>query len=84
MSREEIEDFYYYKDELIGHGAFAIVYKGRYKKKDVDVAVKAITKKNLVKARNLLTKEIRILKVCFCFKFYCYLFYHLGIIWFET
>jgi serine/threonine-protein kinase ULK/ATG1 len=62
MSREEIEDFYYYKDELIGHGAFAIVYKGRYKKKDVDVAVKAITKKNLVKARNLLTKEIRILK----------------------
>jgi serine/threonine-protein kinase ULK/ATG1 len=62
MNREEIEDFYYYKNELIGHGAFAIVYKGRYKKKDVDVAVKAITKKNLNKARNLLAKEIRILK----------------------
>lgn len=29
---DSIGDFEYYKKDLIGHGAFAIVYKGRHKK----------------------------------------------------
>ncbi|KAI1724689.1 protein kinase domain-containing protein [Ditylenchus destructor] len=59
---EEFDEFCYNKKDLIGHGAFAIVYKGRYKVKNSDVAIKAIAKKNIAKAKNLLTKEIRILK----------------------
>lgn len=28
---EEVGEFCYNKKDLIGHGAFAVVYKGRYK-----------------------------------------------------
>lgn len=60
---EAIGDFEYSKKDLIGHGAFAVVFKGRNRKKhDAVVAIKAITKKNLAKSQNLLSKEIKILK----------------------
>uniref|UniRef100_A0A915BYE9 Non-specific serine/threonine protein kinase n=2 Tax=Parascaris univalens TaxID=6257 RepID=A0A915BYE9_PARUN len=60
---ESFDGFEYTKKDLIGHGAFAIVYKGRYvDNKDVPVAIKSIAKKNLSKSKNLLTKEIKILK----------------------
>ena len=74
---EDFDDFCYNKKDLIGHGAFAVVYKGRYKtasshiqtlhflllslQRDIEVAVKAVAKKNLSKAKNLLQKEIKIL-----------------------
>ncbi|XP_044758689.1 serine/threonine-protein kinase unc-51-like isoform X2 [Coccinella septempunctata] len=49
--------------ELIGHGAFACVYRGRkIKDKNFPVAIKAITKKNVNKCQALLSKEINILK----------------------
>ncbi|VDP24182.1 unnamed protein product [Soboliphyme baturini] len=60
---ESIGDFEYSKKDLIGHGAFAVVFKGRLKAKpEVAVAIKSITKKNLSKSKNLLGKEIKILK----------------------
>lgn len=60
---EQFDGFEYNKRDLLGHGAFAIVYKGRYiDKPDVPVAIKAIAKKNISKSKNLLTKEIKILK----------------------
>ncbi|VIO91277.1 Uncharacterized protein BM_BM6939 [Brugia malayi] len=60
---EKFDGFEYTKKDLIGHGAFAIVYKGRYAdRKDVPVAIKSIAKKSLTKSKNLLTKEIKILK----------------------
>ncbi|KAL5016889.1 hypothetical protein ScPMuIL_006478 [Solemya velum] len=59
---EVIGDYEYNKKDLIGHGAFAVVFKGRYVKKAVPVAIKSITKKNLAKSQNLLSKEIKILK----------------------
>ncbi|KAL3274236.1 hypothetical protein HHI36_015647 [Cryptolaemus montrouzieri] len=50
-------------ERLIGHGAFAVVYKGRkIKDKNFLVAIKSITKKNLNKCQALLSKEIKILK----------------------
>jgi len=53
----------YSSKDLIGHGAFAVVYKGRVRMKPHQiVAIKAITKKNLAKSQNLLGKEIKILK----------------------
>lgn len=58
---EEI-DGYCYGGDVIGHGAFAVVYKGRHKETNKDVAIKSIAKKNLSKAKNLLTKEIKILQ----------------------
>ncbi|XP_048641837.1 serine/threonine-protein kinase ULK1 isoform X4 [Marmota marmota marmota] len=49
--------------DLIGHGAFAVVFKGRHREKhDLEVAVKCINKKNLAKSQTLLGKEIKILK----------------------
>lgn len=60
---EPIGDFEYSKKDLIGHGAFAVVFRGRHKKKpDFTVAIKCITKKNLAKSQNLLSKEIKILR----------------------
>ncbi|XP_017771399.1 PREDICTED: serine/threonine-protein kinase unc-51 isoform X2 [Nicrophorus vespilloides] len=60
---ESIGDFEYNSKELIGHGAFAVVYKGRHRKNpSLVVAVKSITKKSLAKSQNLLGKEIKILK----------------------
>lgn len=60
---EQFDGFEYRKNDLLGHGAFAIVYKGRYvERPDIPVAIKAIAKKNISKSKNLLTKEIKILK----------------------
>lgn len=60
---DTIGNFEYNKKDLIGHGAFAIVYKGRQKMAPQDeVAIKVITKKNLGKSQSLLAKEIKILK----------------------
>ncbi|XP_058857564.1 serine/threonine-protein kinase ULK2-like isoform X1 [Acipenser ruthenus] len=59
---EGVGDFEYSRKDLVGHGAFAVVFKGRHKKKtDWEVAVKCI-KKNLSKSQILLGKEIKILK----------------------
>ncbi|XP_075903191.1 serine/threonine-protein kinase ULK1a [Nelusetta ayraudi] len=55
--------FEFSRQDLIGHGSFAVVFKGRHKEKhDLEVAVKCISKKNLAKSQSLLTKEIKILK----------------------
>ncbi|XP_022249129.1 serine/threonine-protein kinase unc-51-like [Limulus polyphemus] len=60
---ETVGDYEYNTKDLIGHGAFAVVFKGKHKMKhDFTVAVKSITKKNLAKSQNLLAKEIKILK----------------------
>ncbi|XP_068124822.1 serine/threonine-protein kinase ULK2 isoform X2 [Hyperolius riggenbachi] len=60
---EVVGDFEYCRKDLIGHGAFAVVFKGRHRKKtDWEVAVKSINKKNLSKSQLLLGKEIKILK----------------------
>ncbi|XP_037024715.1 serine/threonine-protein kinase ULK2 [Bradysia coprophila] len=58
-----IGDYEYNSKDLIGHGAFAVVFKGRNRKKtNHPVAIKSITKKSLAKSQNLLGKEIKILK----------------------
>ncbi|GCB76926.1 hypothetical protein scyTo_0016628, partial [Scyliorhinus torazame] len=60
---EIVGKFEYNKKDLIGHGAFAVVFKGRYTEKhDWQVAIKCIQKKNLAKSQTLLGKEIKILK----------------------
>ncbi|UJR23652.1 hypothetical protein I4U23_026636 [Adineta vaga] len=60
---EFIGDYQYSKRDLIGHGAFAIVYLGRSRTNpDLQVAIKQIAKKQLNKSQNLLEKEIKILK----------------------
>ncbi|CAF0716145.1 unnamed protein product [Brachionus calyciflorus] len=60
---DTIGEYEFFKKDLIGHGAFAIVYKGRHKKNpQEEVAIKVITKKNLGKSQSLLAKEIKILK----------------------
>ncbi|XP_069767604.1 serine/threonine-protein kinase ULK2 isoform X3 [Narcine bancroftii] len=60
---EAVGEFEYNRKDLIGHGAFAVVFKGRHRKKlDWEVAVKCINKKNLSKSQILLGKEIKILK----------------------
>ncbi|XP_062310493.1 serine/threonine-protein kinase ULK1a [Osmerus eperlanus] len=60
---ESIGKFEFNRKDLIGHGAFAVVFKGRHKEKhDLEVAVKCINKKNLSKSQALLGKEIKILK----------------------
>ncbi|XP_027717647.1 serine/threonine-protein kinase ULK2 isoform X1 [Vombatus ursinus] len=60
---EVVGDFEYSKKDLVGHGAFAVVFKGRHRKKtDWEVAIKSINKKNLSKSQILLGKEIKILK----------------------
>lgn len=49
--------------DLIGHGAFAVVFKGhRIDNPSHTVAIKSVTKKSLSKSKSLLAKEIRILK----------------------
>uniref|UniRef100_A0A671VIY9 non-specific serine/threonine protein kinase n=1 Tax=Sparus aurata TaxID=8175 RepID=A0A671VIY9_SPAAU len=61
---EAVGDFEYSRKDLVGHGAFAVVFKGRHRKKtDWEVAIKSINKKNLSKSQILLGKEIKILKV---------------------
>uniref|UniRef100_A0A673K7H2 non-specific serine/threonine protein kinase n=1 Tax=Sinocyclocheilus rhinocerous TaxID=307959 RepID=A0A673K7H2_9TELE len=60
---DTVGDFEYSRKDLVGHGAFAVVFKGRHKKKtDWEVAIKSINKKNLSKSQILLGKEIKILK----------------------
>ncbi|KAM9852808.1 serine/threonine-protein kinase ULK2 isoform 2-T2 [Aulostomus maculatus] len=60
---ETVGDFEYSRKDLVGHGAFAVVFKGRHRKKtDWEVAIKSINKKNLSKSQVLLGKEIKILK----------------------
>jgi len=60
---EIVGEYEYNSKDLIGHGAFAVVFKGRLRKNPkVIVAIKSITKKNLAKSQNLLGKEIKILK----------------------
>uniref|UniRef100_A0A7N8X036 non-specific serine/threonine protein kinase n=1 Tax=Mastacembelus armatus TaxID=205130 RepID=A0A7N8X036_9TELE len=60
---ETVGDFEYSRKDLVGHGAFAVVFRGRHRKKtDWEVAIKSINKKNLSKSQILLGKEIKILK----------------------
>ncbi|KAM9858178.1 serine/threonine-protein kinase ULK1a [Aulostomus maculatus] len=60
---ESVGRFEFNRKDLIGHGAFAVVFKGRHKEKHGwQVAVKCINKKNLAKSHALLGKEIKILK----------------------
>ncbi|TSO88065.1 Serine/threonine-protein kinase ULK1 [Bagarius yarrelli] len=60
---EIIGKFEFNRKDLIGHGAFAVVFKGRHRERhDYEVAVKCINKKNLAKSQSLLGKEIKILK----------------------
>ncbi|XP_060746192.1 serine/threonine-protein kinase ULK1 isoform X3 [Tachysurus vachellii] len=60
---ETVGKFEFSRKDLIGHGAFAVVFKGRHgEKHDWEVAVKCINKKNLAKSQTLLGKEIKILK----------------------
>uniref|UniRef100_A0A8C5GYG5 non-specific serine/threonine protein kinase n=1 Tax=Gouania willdenowi TaxID=441366 RepID=A0A8C5GYG5_GOUWI len=62
---ETVGKYEFSRKDLIGHGAFAVVFKGRHREKnDWEVAVKCINKKNLAKSQTLLGKEIRILKYC--------------------
>lgn len=88
---ESVGKFEFNRKNLVGHGAFAVVFRGRhkevsvhiwiclitvymvwvdsfvhYKKRDWEVAVKCINKKNLAKSQSLLGKEIKILKVKSC------------------
>ncbi|KAM9747179.1 serine/threonine-protein kinase ULK2 isoform 6-T7 [Dama dama] len=63
---EVVGDFEYSKRDLVGHGAFAVVFRGRHRQKtDWEVAIKSINKKNLSKSQILLGKEIKILKNCY-------------------
>ncbi|XP_025893455.1 serine/threonine-protein kinase ULK1 isoform X2 [Nothoprocta perdicaria] len=60
---EAVGKFEFSRKDLIGHGAFAVVFKGRHREKpELEVAVKCINKKNLAKSQTLLGKEIKILK----------------------
>ncbi|GAB1861403.1 Serine/threonine-protein kinase ULK2 [Camponotus japonicus] len=60
---EIIGDYEYNPKDLIGTGAFAVVFRGRHRKKpNLVVAIKSITKKTLAKSQDLLKKEIKILK----------------------
>lgn len=59
----QVGEYEYNTKDLIGHGAFAVVFKGRHRRKhNLTVAIKSITKKNITKSQILLTKEIKILK----------------------
>lgn len=68
---ETVGQYEYSHKDLIGHGAFAVVFKGRPRhnhnhgghrdQRHSAVAIKSITKKNLARSQNLLGKEIKIL-----------------------
>ncbi|TKR64855.1 hypothetical protein L596_025332 [Steinernema carpocapsae] len=60
--RFEQYDFEYNRKDMVGHGAFAVVYKGRLiSDPNTEVAIKVIDKKNIQKSQSLLKKEIRML-----------------------
>lgn len=59
---EIVGDYQFNRKDLIGHGAFAVVFKGRHSQQSNQaVAIKSITKKSLAKSQSLLEKEIKIL-----------------------
>ncbi|CAG0916773.1 unnamed protein product [Notodromas monacha] len=54
--------YQYNSRDMIGHGAFAVVFRGKHVDNPHDiVAIKCIQKKNIAKSKSLLEKEIRIL-----------------------
>ncbi|XP_041979638.1 serine/threonine-protein kinase ULK1 isoform X2 [Aricia agestis] len=58
-----VGEYEFTKQDIIGHGAFAMVYKGRKRKNpSQSVAVKVVTKKGIQKASEILVKEIKILR----------------------
>ncbi|KAI5622110.1 unc-51 like autophagy activating kinase 1a, partial [Silurus asotus] len=60
---ESVGNFEFNRKDLVGHGAFAVVFKGRHKQRhEIEVAVKCINKKNLAKSHSFPGKEIKILK----------------------
>ncbi|KAG8182072.1 hypothetical protein JTE90_008607 [Oedothorax gibbosus] len=60
---EKIGEYEYNSKDLIGHGAFAVVFKGRHQKvKDHVVAIKCVSKGKLGKSPPLIGKEIKILQ----------------------
>lgn len=60
---ETVGDYQFNRKDLIGHGAFAVVFKGRHRQQtNLPVAIKSITKKSLAKSQSLLEKEIKILE----------------------
>ncbi|KAM9392668.1 serine/threonine-protein kinase ULK1a isoform 2-T3 [Pholidichthys leucotaenia] len=60
---ESVGKFEFSRKDVLGHGSFAIVFKGRHKERhNLKVAVKCIKKKNFAKTQALLVKEIKILK----------------------
>ncbi|KAK0420032.1 hypothetical protein QR680_014470 [Steinernema hermaphroditum] len=64
VERHEEFDFEFNRKDILGHGAFAVVYRGRLiSKPNVEVAIKMIDKKNIQKSQNLLRKEIKMLKL---------------------
>ncbi|KAM3965381.1 serine/threonine-protein kinase unc-51-like protein Atg1 isoform 2-T2 [Aphomia sociella] len=63
MEITHVGDYEFTKQDIIGHGAFAMVYKGRRRKNPSQcVAVKVVTKKGIQKASEILVKEIKILR----------------------
>nr|AJE75846.1 autophagy related protein 1 isoform B [Spodoptera litura] len=63
MEVVQVGDYEFTKQDIIGHGAFAMVYKGRKRMNPSQaVAVKVVTKKGLQKASEILVKEIKILR----------------------
>lgn len=78
---ESVGRFEFNRKDLIGHGAFAVVFRGRHKeKRDWEVAVKCINKKNIAKSQALLGKEIKILKVMSIYYYYLYLIFIIGVL----
>ncbi|XP_071476857.1 serine/threonine-protein kinase unc-51-like [Diadema antillarum] len=60
---EFVDEYEYNRKDIIGHGAFAIVFRGRERRRpDQTVAIKCINKKNLSKSQTFPEKEIEILK----------------------
>lgn len=60
---EIVGDYKFNRKDLIGHGAFAVVFKGKQRDQgNRPVAIKSITKKSLAKSQSLLEKEIKILE----------------------
>ncbi|XP_013145051.1 PREDICTED: serine/threonine-protein kinase unc-51 [Papilio polytes] len=59
----QVGEYEFTKQDIIGHGAFAMVYKGRKRRNpSQSVAVKVVTKKGIQKASEILVKEIKILR----------------------
>jgi len=60
---ESIGEYVFSKSSLLGHGAFALVYKGWHKAKHDNIfAIKCINKKKVGHVKTIFIKEINILK----------------------